>query len=306
MAKPPQEPSHTYRLLSIAFSHFNEKARWAFSYYRVPYTHQLLLPWLHIFSTKPIVDKEVCNRELRDTGSSPFSTPCLAVYDGSGKQLQESFHDSHDILVYLSENFSTPEHVNLYISCGAEKEKEVFELEKRYDEVLGKAVIDFAYHDLLVMNKWRGMLPFACIGFKNRVGIVQSLMWFGLSPLLGRMITAAVGITHERYEKAMETCREEFRRASEVLENSPYLAGDCLSAADVTFAALSFVVLGITHEEGYQLHGFSSKTWSSQGQALQQELRATKAGQHVLRLFKEQRYFGAPLPKQKRSLLGLW
>jgi len=214
MAKPSQEPSNTHHLLSIAFSHFNEKARWAFSYYRVPYTHQLLLPWLHMFTTKAIVDKEVCTRSSRDTRSSPFSTPCLAVYDGSGKQLQESFHDSHDILVYLSENFSTPEIPNLYTSCGAEKEEEVFSLEKRFDEVLGRAVIDFAYHDVLVVNNWRAMLPFACIGFKNRVGVLQSLMWFGLSPLLGKMITAAVGITSESYEAALETCREEFRYAS--------------------------------------------------------------------------------------------
>jgi glutathione S-transferase len=214
MTRPPRESSHTYHLLSIAFSHFNEKARWAFSYYRAPYTHQLLLPWLHMFTTKPIVDKKVCTQESRDPRSSSFSTPCLAVYDASGTHLQESFHDSHDILVYLSKNFSAPEHVNLYTSCGAENESKVYDLEKRYDEVLGKAVIDFFYHELLVVNKWRAMLPFACVGFRNRVGMLQSLMWFGLSPLLGRMITAAFDITPERYRKAMETCREEFRCAS--------------------------------------------------------------------------------------------
>jgi glutathione S-transferase len=68
----------------------------------------------------------------------------------------------------------------------------------------------------------------------------------------------------------------------------------------------SCIVLGITHEEGYQLHPFSTKAWSFQGRALQQELRDTKAGKHVLRLFKEQRYFGSPLPKKKSTLLGLW
>jgi glutathione S-transferase len=214
MAKSQPEASNTYHLLSIAFSHFNEKARWAFSYYRVPYTYQLVLPWMHIFATKRIIDKDVCKREPRDSGSSPYSTPCLAVYDASGKQLEESFHDSHDILVYLSENFSTEQQVNLYTSCGPEKEEEVYRLEKRYDEVLGKAVVDFFYHDLVAVNKWRAMLPFAWIGFKNRVGFLQSLIWFGLSPVLGRLLTAAVGITVERYEKAFETCREEFRQAS--------------------------------------------------------------------------------------------
>ena len=216
MADSPQEEhSQFYLLLSIALSHFNEKARWAFSYYRVPYAHRLVLPVLHILTVKPIVDSQVCTRESRDTASTPFSTPCLAVYDASSKKLQESLHDSHDILKYLSEKFSSSEHVNLYTSCGPEKESEIDGLEKHYDEVLGKAVIDFLFFDILVMNKWRAMLPFACIGFRNRVGVLQSLVWFGLSPLLGRMIISTLNITRDRYEKAMEICREEFRRASE-------------------------------------------------------------------------------------------
>ncbi|PMD50979.1 uncharacterized protein K444DRAFT_620163 [Hyaloscypha bicolor E] len=307
MAKiPPKEGSQVYLLLSIAFSHFNEKGRWAFAYYGVPYTHHLLLPWLHILTTKPIVEQGVCNREPRDTRSSPFSTPCLAIYNASRTNLRESVHDSHDILVYLSEKFSSPEHVNLYTSCGPEKEEEIYTLEKRYDQGLGVAVRDIFYLDVLVVNKWRAMLPFALVGFKNRVGILQSLIWFLLSPLLGRMITGVLDIRLERYQNAMETCREEFKHASKLLETSKYLAGDCLSAADITFAALSFIVLGITHEEGYQLHEFPSNGWSSQARAFQQELRATKAGQHVLRLFKEERYFGTPLPRQKRTVLGLW
>jgi glutathione S-transferase len=210
-----KEKFQAHLLLSIAFSHFNEKVRWAFSYYRVPYAHHLLLPLLHIFTIKPIVDSQVCTRESRDPASSPFSTPCLAVYDASSTELQESFHDSHDILNYHSEKFSSPEHVNLYASCGPERESEIYAVEKHYDEVLGKAVIDFFYFDILVMNKWRAMLPFACVGFRNRVGILQSLIWLGLSPLLGRMIISALDIIPDRYEKAMETCREEFRRASE-------------------------------------------------------------------------------------------
>jgi len=91
-----------------------------------------------------------------------------------------------------------------------------------------------------------------------------------------------------------------------VLENSAYLAGSRLSAADITLAALSFPVLGITHQEGYQLSSLPAGAWSPQGRAFQQELRATKAGQHVLRLFKEERHFGTASPRRKKDLLGLW
>jgi glutathione S-transferase len=50
----------------------------------------------------------------------------------------------------------------------------------------------------------------------------------------------------------------------------------------------------------------SSFANSPEGKAFKLELRATKAGQHVLRLFKEERFFGTPLPQQRRALFGLW
>jgi glutathione S-transferase len=216
-----QEGSQAHLLLSVTHSHFNEKARWAFAYYQVPYTHHLLLPWLHIFSVKPIVDSGVCTNETRDTRSSPFSTPCLAVYDATRTKLEESFHDSHDILVYLSEKFSSPDHANLYTSCGPEMVDEIYALERRYDESLGVAAVNFLYLEMLVVNKWRAMLPFAFMGFRNRVGPLQSLIWFAFSPLLGRMITSVMGITPSCYQKAMQTCREDFKHASEC-ESSLY------------------------------------------------------------------------------------
>jgi glutathione S-transferase len=219
---PPRDGSQTYLLLSMAVSHYNEKARWALAYYQVPYTQHLLLPWLHIFTVKPIVDSNVCTQEKRDTRASPWSTPCLAVYDASGSKLQESFHDSHDILVYLSEKFSCPDHMNLYASCGPAKVDEIKALERHYDEGLGVAAIDFFYLDALVFNKWHSMLPFALMGFRNRVGPLQSLIWFIFSPLLGRMLISVMGITASRYQKAMQTCREEFKHASEC-ESSLYL-----------------------------------------------------------------------------------
>ena len=212
---PPREGSQTYLLLSIALSHYNEKARWALAYYRVPYAHHLLLPWFHIFTVKPIVDSGVCTHKTRDTRSSPVSTPCLAVYDASGTKLQESFHDSHDILVYLSEKFSTPDYVNLYTSCDPEKVDEIYALEKHYDEGLGVAVRDFVYLDMHVINKWHAMLPLALVGFRNRVGLLQLLIWFGFSPLLGRMTMSIMEITPSKYQEAMQTCREDFRHASE-------------------------------------------------------------------------------------------
>jgi glutathione S-transferase len=126
--------------------------------------------------------------------------------------------------VHLSETFSNSEHVNLFKSCGPENEEKIYDMEKHYDEVIGAAVIDFVYNDLLVENTLNAMLPFATIGFRNRVGVLQSLFWFGLSPFLGRMIMSFRAITPDKYEKAMENLHNEFRQASEC-KSCTYIAG---------------------------------------------------------------------------------
>ena len=122
-------------------------------------------------------------------------------------------YNSHDILHYLSDHFSTPEKVNLYESCGTAQEGKVNALEKHYDEVLGVATRDYAYYDLLVLNKWRALVSFALLGFANRVGILQSILWFMLSPLLGPLLISMKHTTGT-HEAAMQTCRAEFEDAS--------------------------------------------------------------------------------------------
>ncbi|MEZ4340912.1 MAG: hypothetical protein R3B82_30175, partial [Sandaracinaceae bacterium] len=62
-----------YELVTIAFSHYCEKARWALDLRRVPYRERRYLPAMHLLATR---------RALRGTGagradrhSSRFSTP---------------------------------------------------------------------------------------------------------------------------------------------------------------------------------------------------------------------------------------
>jgi glutathione S-transferase len=159
-------------LLSIAFSHYNEKARWAFAYYGIPYTHHLLLPGFHVFSVKPAVERPTTSASIKRSNArtSPHSTPCLVVYGDDLKDVQESLHESHDILRYLSDHFSAPERVNLYESCGAAQEDKVNALEKHYDEVLGRAARMYGYGDILVLNKWRALIPFALLGLREPRG----------------------------------------------------------------------------------------------------------------------------------------
>jgi glutathione S-transferase len=190
---------------------------WTTPYYGIPYTHHLLLPGFHVFSVKPAVERPTTSASIKRSNArtSPHSTPCLVVYGDDLKDVQESLHESHDILRYLSDHFSTPERVNLYESCGAAQEDKVNALEKHYDEVLGRAARMYGYGDILVLNKWRALIPFALLGFTNRVGILQSVLWFILSPLLGPLLISVMKLTTETHEAAMQTCRDEFAHASQ-------------------------------------------------------------------------------------------
>ena len=212
---PPTINPQTHLLLSIPYSHYNEKARWAFAYYGIRYTHHLLLPCFHIFSVKQVTGRQtLASFNQSDARVSPYSTPCLVIYGDDLTDVQDLLHDSHDILRYLSTHFSTPERVNLYESCGTAQEDKVNALEKHYDEVLGRAARDHIYYDTLVLNKWRAMLPFALLGFTNRVGVLQSMLWFMLSPLIGPIIISSTNNSAEKHEAAMRTCRVEFEDAS--------------------------------------------------------------------------------------------
>jgi glutathione S-transferase len=105
--------------------------------------------------------------------------------------------------------------MNLYTSCGPTKVVEVHALEKLYDESLGVAACNFFYIDMLIFTKWRSILPFALMGFKNRVGLLQSLIWFALSPILGRWLMSVMNMKSSGHQEAMQICRETFRHASE-------------------------------------------------------------------------------------------
>jgi glutathione S-transferase len=208
----PATPNN-HLLLAIPFSHYNEKARWAFAYYGVPYSQQLLLPVFHILSLRTVANRSP-SKTHKQGHSSPYSTPCLVVSTGSPPTTDKTFHDSHDILVYLSENFSCPVHPHLYTCCGVDQADQIRGLEKRYDEVLGIATRSFAYYEIVVLNRWRALLPFALLGFTNGVGLLQSMLWFLWSPLIGKLLVSKLGSTPKHHRSMMEICRAEFECAS--------------------------------------------------------------------------------------------
>lgn len=213
---------NNHLLLSIAFSHYVEKARWALAYYHIPYTQHLLLPVFHVFSVKSILAHCPDAALTKPPQSSPFSTPLLVVYESfstssssSPPTIRRAFQSSHDILVYLSSIFSTLAHPSLYTSCGADQADKVSSLEEHYDSILGVAARKYVYYDMLVLNKYRALLPFATVGFANGVGWLQAVLWFVWSPLIGRLLVSrVVKASAKEHGEVMERLREEFGAAS--------------------------------------------------------------------------------------------
>ena len=202
-------------LLTIPYSHFAEKARWALAYYGVPHRERVLMPGFHI----PVVKSYLQYMSPEDVrarapGQSETEIPILVIHASDGVTVEKIIQGSQKILKYLSSQYATPEKPDLYESCGIDQAKAVSDLERSFDDTFGIAVRDWAYYDAMIANKWRSIIPWALLGLKNPVGWRQSVFWVFVSPLLGMMIIQYIGLTPERGKKALEECRASFREAS--------------------------------------------------------------------------------------------
>ena len=203
-------------LLTIAYSHFAEKARWALAYYGVPHREHVLMPGFHISVVMGYLQyMSPEDVRARAPGQSETETPILVIYASDSVTVENVIQGSQKILKYLSSQYATPEKPDLYESCGIDQAKAVSDLERSFDDIFGIAVRDWAYYDMLIANKWRSIIPFALLGLKNPVGWAQSVFWVLVSPLLGTMIIQFINLTPERGRKALDQCRASFREASQ-------------------------------------------------------------------------------------------
>lgn len=202
----------THVLYTIIFSHYNEKARWAFDYYGITYLQHALLPVLHRLTVQPVPAQGKTSEA--EPKPSSCTTPRLVVLDEQQRP-KRVLGESSEIVEYLSTTYASPERPCLYNSCGADKAGHVRELEARYDKVLGVAARAYFYNDLLVAGRWQTLLPFAMLGFHNGVGILQACLWFLFAPLFMDFLPVVLGAKARTQEQWAELCREEFRTASD-------------------------------------------------------------------------------------------
>ncbi len=259
------EPSFT--LTSIRFSHYVEKVRWTLDRIGIAYTERSVLPVVHFFIT-PFV---VASSGKRDSQSTRFSTPILSTDDG------KAISKSSTIMRYLSDRF-LPEQDSLYPS------QEVIDLDEYYNETLGSGTRRVIY--LYALQKPEIMFKLA----ENNAGTMQALVYKALYPFSRRLMTSALEINKQQADQDLKQIFQIFDDVEQQLSDGrPFLFGNKITAADISFACLGGILMLPTISEGYAAYLPSLDEVDPELARIANHLRKHKAGKWILKLFSEQR-----------------
>ncbi len=258
-----------YKLISIAISHYNEKARWGLDYFAQRYHEAGYMPVLHMpavaWATRGASDAR------EDRVSTRFSTPVLICPDG------ERICDSTRILRYLDLTHRG-ERASLYASPDCDK------LEAYLQSDLGAHSRRLAYFYLLDDTDLMRQAA------RENVGKVQAQLFRAMLPLGRGLLKKSLKVNEKHALRSRDKVLDTFDCINEMLsDNRPFLLGDRFSAADLSFACMAAPSLLVTRVEGYGAHLPSPEEAGGLAYAFAQQLRASPAGAHAMRMFREQR-----------------
>jgi len=241
-------------LITIPFSHYCEKARWALDRAGVEYEERRYLPGFHVRPAR----RAARGRGRADAHSSAASTPILVT--GA-----DSICGSSAIVRHAEPAlFSSPE---------------VEALVERYDDALGPHTRRIAYWFILGR---RGL--FQRLADDNAPRAQAWALRLAL-PLLGSRLRARLKVDRPGFERSVvrvDAIADEV--ATRLADGRPYLTGDAFTAADLTFAALfSPVILPGPDRYGATLPPL--ELFSDEGRATVERYRAHPAGRFAARMF---------------------
>jgi glutathione S-transferase len=197
-------------LITIPFSHYCEKARWALAHAGVAFVEAGHLPLFHMVPAR------------RAGGRT--SVPVLVTDEGV-------LPDSTDIVQYA--NRQAPPGRGLYGDSDEER-RAIADLEDLFDEKLGPHTRRWAYFHLLPRRERTIDLA--------RQGVPrweQAVLPFVL-PAARAILRRALNITPESAQRSQDRVDAMFDRVAGLLANGrTFLVGERLSAADLTFASLT-------------------------------------------------------------------
>jgi glutathione S-transferase len=194
-------------LWQFTSSHFNEKARWALDFKRVPHLRHSLIPGFHVPTVK------------RMTGRT--TVPVLKLNG-------ETISDSSRIIEALERAYPEPP---LY-PADAHDRARALELEEYFDEELGPYIRRWIFHIILPYPE------FFRSAFVSHASKGAQLAHRALSPLFGPIMRRQMNINPVSAEAARVKTVAAMDRLANELRPSGYLVGDRFTVADLTAAAL--------------------------------------------------------------------
>ncbi|MCA9523112.1 MAG: glutathione S-transferase family protein [Myxococcales bacterium] len=255
-----------HTLITIRFSHYNEKARWALDRVGIPYRERPFMPMFHI----PAVAFATRGTGRADHSSTRFSTPVLVT--ASGDVLADS-----TAIAQFADRHAEP-NARLFGDPEAER------WAKRFDEELFVHTRRVVYHHILPATSV--ILEIA----RRNTGRWQ--YWLGrltvpaIRPLMSRLMRispASVARSLARVETVVADVEQLLS------DGRPYLVGDTFSIADLNFATGLSPFLWLSESEGYGARMPAAAEVSTAFDAFVRSFRERPAGELVLRMFAAER-----------------
>ncbi len=243
-------------LLTLAPSHYSEKARWALDLSGLRYRERCLPPGLHY-------------RALKAVGSR--SVPTLLFADG------RRLKDSTDILRHLHQ-----QHPQLGLwPADPARAAEVDALEEELDEQLAPAVRDWMYSWGMYQ---RGL---ARKIFDRRLPLHHRLYLAAVAPSLPKLIRRRFKLDQVPAGQHLARLQEIWSRMdARLADGRAYLTGETFTAADLTLAAMGGQVIGV---EGYGGQTVSLGDRPPEARATSEKFAASPAGRLITRVYREHR-----------------
>ncbi len=196
-------------LWQLQISHYNEKARWALDYKRIPHTRRSMLPGVHQLLTKRLAGVD--------------TSPVLQI-DGVG------IGDSSAILLAIEERWPEPE----LIPSDPVERRRALELEEFFDEELGPHIRRAIYWELLPHPDV--VIPLFTDGAS---GLSRALLR-GSFPVLRMGMRRIFDIHEEPSMHSRAKTIAALDRLESELGGGDYLVGDRFTSADLTAASLFY------------------------------------------------------------------
>lgn len=245
-------------LVTISFSHYCEKARWALDHARIRYRESAHQPGFHVLAVRRAGGKR--------------TTPTLVTAGGV-------LTDSTDILRWI--DAQRPE-AGLFGKT-AEERREIERLESLFDEDLGPHVRRFAYFHLLpdraLTRRMFSDQPDTPAWERAAMPVVLPVLSIGMRRSM-RIDAAGAARSLDKATQVFETVAER------LADGRRYLVGDAFSAADLTFAALATPAL-LPEETASRLLPLEALPAALRPQM--EAWRAHPAGAFALRMMRDHR-----------------